>query len=43
MQQVVIKFLSPDHHTEEWTFTENGQESKDLFDMWRTTSLREPR
>jgi len=43
MQRVVIKFLSPDHHTEEWTFTENDQESKDLFDMWRTTALREPR
>ena len=43
MRRVEIKFLSPDHHTEEWTFSENGQESKDLFDMWRTTSLREPR
>ena len=43
MQRVVIKFLSPDHHTEEWTFVENGQESKNLFDIWRTTSLRQPR
>ena len=43
MRRVVIKFLSRHHHTEEWTFTENGQESKDLFDLWQTTSLREPR
>ena len=42
MRQVVIKFISPDHHTELWTFAENGQESKDLFDMWRTISSREP-
>ena len=42
MRQVVIKFISPDHHTELWTFAENGQESKDLFDMWRTISLKEP-
>ena len=43
IRRVVIKFLSRNHHTEEWTFTENGQESKNLFDLWQTTSLREPR
>lgn len=38
MQRVVIRILSPGRHTEEWTFVENGRESKDLFDMQRTGS-----
>lgn len=38
MRRVVIKVLSPNHHTEEWTFVEKGRESKDLFDMQRTKS-----
>jgi hypothetical protein len=35
MERVVIKLLSPDHHTEEWIFVEEGRESKNLFDMRR--------
>jgi hypothetical protein len=35
MQRVVFSLLSPDHHTEEWTFLDHGKEQKDLFDLHR--------
>lgn len=38
MRKLVIYILSPDHHTEEWTFVENGKEDKVLSDMHRTNS-----
>jgi len=38
MERVVIKLLSPDHHTEEWIFVEDGREGKNLFDMRRGRS-----
>ncbi len=37
MRQVVIKILGADQHTEEWTFFENGKESKDLFELRRVS------
>jgi len=38
MRRLVIHILSPDHHTEEWTFVENGKEDTVLSDMQRTKS-----
>ncbi len=38
MRGLMIHILSPDHHTEEWTFVENGKESKVLSGMQRTKS-----
>ena len=38
MRRLVIRMPNPNHHTEEWTFVENGKESKDLFDVHRTKS-----
>jgi hypothetical protein len=38
MRRLVIRLHDPDHHTEEWTFVENGKEVKDLLDMHRVKS-----
>jgi hypothetical protein len=35
MRRVVIAMLGPDHHTEEWTFTDHGKEVKEFFDLYR--------
>lgn len=35
MHRVVFNLLAPDHHTEEWTFVENGKDTKNLFDLRR--------
>lgn len=35
MRRLVIRLLDPDHHTEEWTFVENGKETKAISDMRR--------
>ena len=35
MRSVVIAVLDPNHHTEEWTFTDHGKEMKELFDLHR--------
>jgi hypothetical protein len=35
MDHVVIAMLDPNHHTEEWTFTDHGKEMKELFDLRR--------
>ena len=35
MRSVVIAVLDPNHHTEEWTFTDHGKEMKELFDLRR--------
>jgi hypothetical protein len=36
MRRLVIKILSPNHHTEEWTYVENGKDDTVLADMQRT-------
>jgi hypothetical protein len=35
MDHVVIAMLDPNHHTEEWTFTDHGKEIKEVFDLTR--------
>jgi hypothetical protein len=35
MRSVVIAVVDPNHHTEEWTFTDHGKEMKELFDLRR--------
>src|SRR5580698_1159670 len=35
MDHVAIAVLDPNHHTEEWTFTDHGKEMKEVFDLWR--------
>jgi hypothetical protein len=35
MRSVAIAVLDPNHHTEEWTFTDHGKETKELFDLRR--------
>ena len=35
MDHVVIAMLDPNHHTEEWTFTDHGKEIKEVFDLRR--------
>jgi hypothetical protein len=35
MHRVVFTFDGPDHHTEDWTFLENGKESTAHFDFHR--------
>ena len=33
MQRVVLKLLAPNHHIEEWTFSVDGKESTNVFDL----------
>src|SRR5580704_1271234 len=35
MDHVAIAMLDPNHHTEEWTFTDHGKEMKEVFDLTR--------
>ncbi len=35
MDHVVIAMVDPNHHTEEWTFTDHGKEMKEVFDLAR--------
>lgn len=35
MDHVVITMLAPNHHTEEWNFTDHGKEIKEVFDLTR--------
>jgi hypothetical protein len=35
MDHVAIAVLDPNHHTEEWTFTDHGKEMKEVFDLTR--------
>lgn len=35
MEHVVIAVLDPNHHTEEWNFTDHGKEHKEVFDLTR--------
>jgi len=35
MRRLVIKILSPRHHTEEWTYVENGKDDVVVGDMRR--------
>ena len=35
MHHVVISVLDPNHHTEEWTFTNHGKEMNEVFDLRR--------
>jgi hypothetical protein len=35
MQRMVLTLLDENHHTEEWTFLDHGQEHKALFDLYR--------
>src|SRR5579872_4122466 len=35
MDHVVFAVLDPNHHTEEWTFTDHGKETKEVFDLRR--------
>jgi hypothetical protein len=35
MDHVVIAMLDPNHHIEEWNFTDHGKEMKEVFDLTR--------
>jgi len=35
MQRMVLTMLDENHHTEEWTFANHGQQMKELFDLRR--------
>jgi len=35
MDHVAIAMLDPNHHTEEWTFSNHGKEMKEVFDLTR--------
>jgi len=35
MNRAVFAVLDPNHHTEEWTFTNHGKEMKEFFDLRR--------
>ena len=35
MQKLVLTLVDENHHTEEWTFSANGKEHKELFDLHR--------
>lgn len=36
MRRAVFTILSPDHHTEEWVFAEDGKDQTSVFDLKRT-------
>ena len=35
MQKLVLTLVDDNHHTEEWTFSANGKEHKEIFDLHR--------
>lgn len=35
MQKMVLTLIDDNHHTEEWTFVDHGQEHKEVFDLHR--------
>jgi hypothetical protein len=35
MQRVVLTLVDENHHTEEWTFADHGNEHKEIFDLRR--------
>jgi hypothetical protein len=35
MQRMVLTLLDDNHHTEDWTFSDHGKESKEVFDLRR--------
>ena len=35
MARVVFTILDADHHTEDWTFADHGEETRELFDLQR--------
>ena len=35
MDHVVIAMLDPNHHTEEWNFSDHGKPTKEVFDLTR--------
>ena len=35
MQRMVLTLIDDNHHSEEWTFVDHGQEHKELFDLRR--------
>lgn len=37
MHRMVLTMLSPDHHTEAWSFLQNGKEMTEQFDLYRKT------
>jgi len=37
MRRLVIRMLAHNHHTEEWTYVEDGHESTDVLDVRRVT------
>jgi hypothetical protein len=37
MRRLVIRMLAQNHHTEAWTYVENGRESTDVLDVYRVT------
>ena len=36
MRRAVFTILSPDHHTEEWVFAQDGKDQTSVFDLKRT-------
>jgi hypothetical protein len=35
MSRLVISMLDPNHHREEWIYSDHGKEMKESFDLWR--------
>jgi hypothetical protein len=35
MTQLVVAILDPNHHTEDWTFSDHGKDLKEFFDLHR--------
>ena len=35
MHRLVLNLLDPNHHTEEWSFQQNGKEMTERFDLYR--------
>lgn len=35
MTRLVLSMPDPNHHTEEWIFTDHGKQEKEVFDLWR--------
>jgi hypothetical protein len=35
MTRLVLSMPDPNHHTEEWIFTDHGKQEKEVLDLWR--------
>jgi hypothetical protein len=35
MTRMVLSMMDANHHTEEWIYTDDGKQMKEVFDLWR--------